>query len=736
LSIGDQTRVARAKRFLSWGASLAGAFLLPLASPVEETLGLGLLFKWRGAAAPPADVALIAIDENSEEALEGPISRSMHAELVDALSQGGASVIVFDIFFHTESDDDAKLANAIGRAGNVVLTARLERDSRGGMDRQMLRTPVPTLAGSAVGTASWLVPRVFRVDWAMLRDDADRPTVPLVALQTHVFDEFMALLRAVRPDVGARFPSTKAELHGRDLVGLMQELGRAFAADPALGSDMLAAGGAQVRGLRALIGTYERDRAYRTNRLYLNYYGPPRTVTTLPFQDALRGRLGHDDSSVAGKAVFVGYSARRQPGQRDDYPFVYTTNGFNLSGVEMGATAFANLLHDKHLELPALSHRAALVLLWGLVIAACFRRLRVRPGIAAGVLLFACYLYAALLAFRLGNIWLPIVVPAIQLLFAGTLSVRVKQLEERAQLGIGTSEEALLALTGRGKAEKIDHRVILFADERGSKKRLRRTLTELDAVQSRALQRDFALARDVPVAAHGGRINHTLGDSMLAHWVTRDPSDALDVANQLAAACRAALTIHAGIEALNRKYPGFDLAVRVGLDWGEISSRLNPSPEIKDWRMEGAAIHAAERLESLNKLFGTSTLISHAVASHVESEEFECVELGTFIFCDDGGDIVVDALTVHELRSAEAAVAQDIEGKARFHEALDLLRRGGWHAAATRFDQAAASWPRHRWLATRYADWCRQTAVESNTRWRGVVMVTFSDKSQYLDRFL
>jgi adenylate cyclase len=718
------------------GTAALGVILLPLMPVLEESWGLWTLFNLRGTVAPPDEVVVVGIDEGSANALNGPLKRSMHATFVDTLVEAGASVIIFDLFLHTESLDDDAFATAIDNARNVVLTARVERDSPAGMDRQTLRRPIRAFADRAIGTAPWLVPEAFRVDWVLLRDDADRPTIPLVALQAYAFDDFMALLRAARPDVGARFPSTKAEiLPGRPLESIMAELARVFANDSSLGVDMLANGTAAKPGLRSLISMYDGDEPYRANRLFLNYYGVPRTVATVPYQTAFAAQA--DTPSVAGKAVFVGYSAQGQPGQQDDYPYVYSTNGFNLSGVEMGATAFANLLHDNYLRSPAPSVRMLLLFAWGLLIAVAFDRLREpRLGLVAGALLFGGYLLGAVLAFRSGNIWLPIVVPAVQLLFAGTMSVRVKQLVERAQLEIGTSEEAALALTGRGKPEKVDHRVILFADEQGSKKRLRRELTELDAAQRRALQRDFAMARDVPVTANGGRINHTLADSMLAHWVTPDSTDAAASDKHLNAACRAALAIHERIGELNRKYPGFELSLRIGLDWGEVSSRLNPSPEIKDWKMDGTPIHSAERLESLNKVFGTSSLVSHTVAERLDANEFHCHELGTFVFRDDSGDIVVDPVRVHELRAARNVTEADRRQAAQFDAALKLLRQRDWGEALARFEELASSGRKHSELASRYVVWCRQTQEEAESRWRGVVAVTFSDKSQYLDRFL
>jgi adenylate cyclase len=705
--------------------------------PFEELGGLWVLFKARGPVSSPNDVVVIGIDENSERALQRPIDRSTHADLVRQLMRAGASVIVFDVFLHTESEDDDTFSAAIGEAGNVILAALLERDSRPGIDVQVLRTPVSSLATRAIGIAPWPVPEVFRVDWVFLRDEAARPTIPVVALQAYALEDFASTLRTVRPHLDARLPEAKTELvSGQSLERIMVELRRAFADDASLKADVLATDAAANPATRALVATYDGDDTYRTRRLYVNYYGPPRSILTVPYQDAITGAFEDGDRRIAGKAVFVGYSAQRQPGQRDDYPYVYTTAGFNLSGVELGATAFANLLNGNGLILPAFSLRAAIIVLWGFVIGAIFKRLRVRPAVLVGILLCVGYFVTALWAFRSSFIWLPIFVPALQFLFAAALSMRVEHLTDRVRLGVGTSEEAVLALTGRSKPEKVDHRVILFGDEQGSKKRLRRALAESDISKRRAIEHDLAIARDVPIAANGGRINHVLADSMLASWVTKNAGDTTDLAKQASAGCRAALAIHAGVRALNEKYPGSEVHLRLALDWGEISSHLNPSPEIKDWRMEGAPIHTAERLESLNKALGTSTLLSHAIACHLDKNVFHTQELGTFVFCDDSGDIVVDAVRVYELRAAGDVTDEEARSVGKFESALAALREQDWQTAATCFEELASSCPKYRDLASRYVTWCQQTLRETEARWRGTVMVTFSDKSQYLDRFI
>src|ERR1051325_961470 len=101
---------------------------LPFVHDFEEDVGLGLLFKLRGAKRPPADAVVVSIDKDSADQLGIPENpdkwpRSLHARLVDVLSKAGAAVVTFDLHF-LESRvpaDDELFAQAMARARNVVL---------------------------------------------------------------------------------------------------------------------------------------------------------------------------------------------------------------------------------------------------------------------------------------------------------------------------------------------------------------------------------------------------------------------------------------------------------------------------------------------------------------------------------------------------------------------------------------------------------------------------------------
>ena len=132
----------------------------------------------------------------------------------------------------------------------------------------------------------------------------------------------------------------------------------------------------QRRLLRALIGMYGGG-----DSRYLNFYGPPQSITTLSYVRVLRpgGDVGAraEALDLHGKAVFVGYSERLQPERLDEFYTVFSQkNGVHLSGVEIAATAFANLLEN--LPVTPLPRPAGFLLLfaWGLLSApspACCR---------------------------------------------------------------------------------------------------------------------------------------------------------------------------------------------------------------------------------------------------------------------------------------------------------------------------------------------------------------------------
>jgi diguanylate cyclase (GGDEF)-like protein/PAS domain S-box-containing protein len=128
---------------------LALAVATGLHTPLQNTL-TALRFGWLSRPAS-GDVVLVAVDSPSIAAIGvWPWPRTMHARLINRLEQAGASEIVFDIDFSSEStpDGDAALEQALrGAGGSVILPAFKQFvPSRGGKTAIHIDRPLPQFA--------------------------------------------------------------------------------------------------------------------------------------------------------------------------------------------------------------------------------------------------------------------------------------------------------------------------------------------------------------------------------------------------------------------------------------------------------------------------------------------------------------------------------------------------------------------------------------------------------------
>lgn len=116
------------------------AFIAFLITPANKPGELEMLVEDRMYQHPgviPDDIKIIRIDEQTLEAL-GPYSeweRRYFAQLIDILSENpdnAPKVIGIDIIFTgtRDSESDKALVDAVRRAGNVVVTSKLELDGR------------------------------------------------------------------------------------------------------------------------------------------------------------------------------------------------------------------------------------------------------------------------------------------------------------------------------------------------------------------------------------------------------------------------------------------------------------------------------------------------------------------------------------------------------------------------------------------------------------------------------
>src|SRR5580765_4859061 len=135
---GTRLRVAL---FLAVGTAMTGLGLVAYGTNVFRDLDLQSVdarFSIRGKQGSPKDIVVVKVDDKTFSDLQKRWEdfRPDHAKLITRLKKDGAKVIVYDVQFTEPSlpgheEDDNKLIEAIGDAGNVVLaTTEVEKNGQ------------------------------------------------------------------------------------------------------------------------------------------------------------------------------------------------------------------------------------------------------------------------------------------------------------------------------------------------------------------------------------------------------------------------------------------------------------------------------------------------------------------------------------------------------------------------------------------------------------------------------
>jgi adenylate cyclase len=682
--------------------------LLPVWLDLEEQVGLGLLFSLRGSRPAPDDVVVVSIDQASADALgdlpadPAKWPRSLHAQLIENLTRAGAKVIAFDVFFAEPraGADDARFADAMARARNVVLAKYLVREtvpldrhdpSGGRLNVERLASPVPILADAAAGSAPFPLPKLpVRLSqyWKFTSAAGGVPTLPVVALQVFGLEEYGDLVRLaarVRPDrVSALPPDARAALAAGHIEAVVMRLRTLFESDPTLGKAMLEAARRQrtehPRVLRALIRMYQGP-----DSEYLNLYGPPRTVRIIPYHEVISAEAAADPERLRlrGKAVFVGLSDYLRPEQKDGFNTVFSQAGVDLSGAEIAAMAFANLLNDQHVRPLGFLGHVVVVLGGGILIGGICAVLAPGAAAVAALGLGTAYLAIALSRFTAAHTWYPITAPLlfeVPAAFVGAILWRyVDTNRERRQMRAvfshylpGTVIDELLRNTGGMVAKGQSVYGICLATDAERYTSLAESMDPEEL--ARFVNRYYAIVFE-PIRRHGGTISDVVGDAALAIWASPAPDATLR-----SSACHAACELSSAVDRFNRESAPFPLPTRIGLHSGQMVLGHVGAMDHYEYRAVGDIVNTATRIEGLNKRFRTRMLASDDVLTGLDA--FFTRRLGTFLLAGKSKPLVI-----HELicRQDEASERQRSVA-ALFADGVTAYEGGYWREASQAFD--------------------------------------------------
>lgn len=631
--------------------ALLGFALMSKLESGPRSLSYDLLLAARGRI-PVTNAVVVYLDEESHarlgQSLNEPWKRSLHADLVDRMTDAGAAGVVFDIVFvenrFADPADDILLAEAIQRNGRVVLAAGFHYEvGQTNRDPQM---DLPMASFRRAANRRWGHAQMVPSEDQVVRQHAINYTAE---------------------------NTNKLSLSWRT-AALMQA--------PVTLATNLSQLVAQSTG-------QER---------WLNYYGPAYHLTRTPFFAALNTNLTSDDF-FRNKLVFVGastltrYSGERKDSYRTPFGLLVSDTADSekfIAGVEIQATAALNLMRGDWLTRP--SARSEQWLYTALGAAFGLGLFLLRPGRAsmvagAAVLVICLNAYVLFVGWHLWTSWLVLLIVVVVAWFY-SISVNSVRLYLRNQLlmqtlsrylspklsrqFVGEKGEALMR-PGAAKRELT----VFFSDIAGFT-----TISEgLDPDDlARTMNQYFETAVGQCVFPTDGMVVKFIGDAIFGIWNAPDAQS-----DHAVRACDAALRFRQqAVQEVN----GHKMITRIGLHTGEANVGNFGSRERFDYTAFGENINLASRMEGLNKYLGTLTLLSSATHAQIEGK-FLTRYLGRFVL--KGFEKAVE---VYELVGRPEDAPKFAELHTAFAAALTAFQAGDRATAAVGFEKIGARWPK------------------------------------------
>ena len=621
----------------------------------------------RGPIATTSRISLVLMDEESAVRLHrerGQWSRSKLAAALENLCSAGAEVVGLDMIMSAPDlnpEEDRSLIEAISRCNNVVL-ARVS--SAQGVHEI---TPIDAFKEVMIGDGFIDVPL-----------DTD------------------GVLRRIR------FVNAKPQQEGglELLPSFALELARVY-----LNLDFVFDfSGAQF----FLLGSKERHIRLPYPDLLINYAGGYTAFDVISFADATNSTF--DPALVEGRLVLVGSTLSSEKDFfttplsrfRVEAPtlagrFAAMEKGVQGSdepGVACQANAVENILNQNFLSHLTGSPLALVCLFCGIACLLFYLpRLSWVYAIAILVVSLACitaFSYFSLTELLVRVDSFPLILVILMQFVGGVTLQNVFGHKQTAMItsmfgkyvSSGVVKELIkgdITTTLEGQRAKL---TILFADLRG-----------FTAISEKLGARDTALLLNtyfdtmIPlVLAQGGTLDKLMGDAIMAFF-----GAPVEVSEHPTKAAETALNMTRELKKLKKRSAINGLAglkIGVGLNSGEVTVGNLGSHDFMNYTIIGDAVNLASRLEGLNKIYGTTILLSQFIAEELD-DRFVVRDL----------DIVrvkgkTTAVNIYELIEWRSNIDDNtLQGLDLFEKGLAAYRRQDWNEAGKIFTHVLQKLP-------------------------------------------
>ncbi len=589
-------------------------------------------YDWRLArTADPStarkDIALVEIDEYSlrnlqQHAGRWPWPRVVHASLIDYLNRGKPKLIVYDVLFADEDlrvgfpyggdtwsgpESDKALADTIKKAGNVVLLADAtfagETTDKQTLPDQGYRINVPGVlerrvvfppAGALSGAAAALGHNFLSLD----PDGPVRHVVPFVRTGDHAMPS-LGLSAALR---ASGLNPSAVRIDGRSLI----------AGDRLMPLEMRRVNteGGVTEMLWGLI--HFRGPAFLADMKRRPY--PHHSFFDLLFSEEqllAEQKPDIDPAVFRDKIVFVGVTAA---GLFDVFETPFA--GGLMPGIQIHASVADDFLSNRVMRPESRGVRFALVVALALLVGLISALVPAWWAAAIVAAIVTGFAFVATRQFAAGN-WINMTQPTLaasvalfggvgyQYFFEGREKRKMKRL-----FGQYVSKDVYEQLVANPDLARLGGQrrqmTVLFSDIRGfTTVSEKGQPEEIVAILNEYFSRMVAI-----VFEHKGTLDKFVGDMVMALF-----GAPLDDPNHAEHAVDAALEMIRELNRLNEKWasegrPALDIGI--GVSTGPMIAGNIGSEAIMSYTVIGDAVNLGARLESLNKEYGTRTIISEA----------------------------------------------------------------------------------------------------------------------------
>jgi len=551
-----------------------------IAAGVEGRL-LDLRFTLRGPRSPPADIAILAIDDEALARLGAfPPPRSALADGLIAARNRGAEVVAFDLLLPGLAEGDGVFAEALMARDDTILAVSLGDAAPAG------DALARALRDSAIG---------------IVRDPP--PPIGKGALGPH--EAFLAgatlghVNIALEPDGSLRrMPLALTAPGGASIPALPLAAMRA-----ATGKRLTLLSGEAVSSGDRRISLDSQDAAA------INYFGPEGTIPTASLVETA-------SADFDGRIIFVGATAQGF-GDR-----VATPYDRRLPGVEALATLTANILAGETLRRDGVTWMLDVALALIAALIAVLTAARERPALALGMTALVWIGCGAVLMAGFSRfLWLDATTLFATLTaagLAGALARRVVQRNRAANLA--RYQSPLMAETLAGSAHPaLDGRsqdaAALFIDAAGFTERSARLGPDATA----RFLRDFHAGIERAALASKGVVEQYAGDGAMIVFGLPMPGPE-DAANALA--CIDGL--FAECAALNERLAAQGeppLGIRVGAHYGTVVASILGGATQAHVTLSGDVVNAASRFQEVAKSEGARVVVSRALLEAAGAED-------------------------------------------------------------------------------------------------------------------